>query len=86
MLHPDKARLRMLSKKKLIGYSKREAGMETGIMGILLRLLVFVYTLTPFSVLALLVFILGIESITYGAIRLFWAIKEDDLVWQFSGS
>ncbi|HII79611.1 MAG TPA: HdeD family acid-resistance protein [Methanosarcina sp.] len=47
----------------------------SGIMGILIGLLVFVYPLIPFAVLALFVIILGIGSIIYGAIRLVWALK-----------
>lgn len=47
----------------------------SGIMGIIIGLLVFVYPLTPFVVLTLFVIILGIWSIIYGIIKLFWALK-----------
>jgi uncharacterized membrane protein HdeD (DUF308 family) len=47
----------------------------SGIMGILIGLVVFVYPYSPFVVLAILVMILGIWSIIYGAIRLVWAFK-----------
>ncbi|AKB77594.1 putative membrane protein [Methanosarcina horonobensis HB-1 = JCM 15518] len=47
----------------------------SGIMGILIGLLVFVYPLSPFVVLAFFVIILGIWSIVYGAIRVVWALK-----------
>lgn len=47
----------------------------SGITGILIGLLVFSYPLTPFVVLALFIIVLGIGSIIYGAIRLFWALK-----------
>lgn len=47
----------------------------SGIMGILIGLMVFVYPFSPFVILALFVIILGIWSIVYGAIRLFWALK-----------
>lgn len=47
----------------------------SGVMGILIGLLVFVYPLSPFVVLTLFVIILGVWSIIYGAIRLFWGVK-----------
>ncbi|AKB37508.1 hypothetical protein MSSAC_2918 [Methanosarcina siciliae C2J] len=47
----------------------------SGVMGILIGILVFVYPYSPFVILALFVVILGILSIVYGAIKLFWALK-----------
>lgn len=47
----------------------------SGIMGILIGLVVIVYPFSPFVILAILVMILGIWSIIYGAIRLVWAFK-----------
>lgn len=47
----------------------------SGIMGILIGVIVFVYPFSPFVILALLVIILGILGIIYGAIRLAWAFK-----------
>jgi uncharacterized membrane protein HdeD (DUF308 family) len=47
----------------------------SGIMGILIGLVVFVYPYVPFVILAILVMIIGIWSIVYGAIRLVWAFK-----------
>lgn len=47
----------------------------SGTTGILIGLLVFVYPLSPFVILAFFIVILGIGSIIYGAVRLFWALK-----------
>jgi uncharacterized membrane protein HdeD (DUF308 family) len=47
----------------------------SGLLGIIVGVLVFVYPYIPFAILALLVIILGITSIAYGIIRLVWAVK-----------
>lgn len=47
----------------------------SGITGILIGLLVFVYPLSPFLVMALFIIVLGIGSIIYGVIRLVWSLK-----------
>ncbi len=47
----------------------------SGLMGILIGVIVFVYPFIPFAVLALFVALLGILSIVYGALRLVWAFK-----------
>jgi uncharacterized membrane protein HdeD (DUF308 family) len=47
----------------------------SGITGILIGLLVFVYPLSPFVILAFFIIILGIGSIIYGIIKLVWALK-----------
>jgi uncharacterized membrane protein HdeD (DUF308 family) len=47
----------------------------SGTFGILIGLAVFAYPFIPFVILAIFIIILGIGSIIYGAIRLFWALK-----------
>lgn len=47
----------------------------SGVIGILIGIVVFVYPYSPFVILSLFVIILGILSIVYGAIRLVWALK-----------
>ncbi|MGB9938696.1 HdeD family acid-resistance protein [Methanosarcina sp.] len=47
----------------------------SGVTGILIGTLVFVYPFSPFVVLTFLVVILGVGSIVYGVIRLAWAFK-----------
>lgn len=47
----------------------------SGVMGILIGIVVFVYPYSPFVILALLVIIIGIWSIIYGVIRLVWALN-----------
>jgi uncharacterized membrane protein HdeD (DUF308 family) len=47
----------------------------SGLIGILIGVIVFVYPNTPFVVLGLFVIILGILSIVYGVLRLVWALK-----------
>ena len=47
----------------------------SGLMGILIGVIVFVYPFIPFAVLALFVALLGILSIFYVALRLAWAFK-----------
>jgi uncharacterized membrane protein HdeD (DUF308 family) len=47
----------------------------SGIFGILIGLIVFVYPYTPFVILGFFVIILGIWSIVYGVIRFVWAVK-----------
>jgi len=47
----------------------------SGLMGILIGVIVFVYPYSPFVVLAFFVVILGVLSIIYGALRLVWAFK-----------
>ncbi|WP_440947517.1 HdeD family acid-resistance protein [Methanosarcina sp. T3] len=47
----------------------------SGVIGILIGVMVFVYPYSPFVILALFVIILGIWSIIYGAVRFVWALK-----------
>lgn len=47
----------------------------SGLMGILIGVIVFVYPFIPFAVLAIFVAFLGILSIVYGALRPAWAFK-----------
>jgi len=47
----------------------------SGVIGILIGVMVFVYPYSPFVILSFFVIILGIWSIIYGAIRLIWALK-----------
>jgi uncharacterized membrane protein HdeD (DUF308 family) len=47
----------------------------SGLIGILIGVIVFIYPNTPFVVLGFFVIILGILSIFYGVLRLVWALK-----------
>lgn len=47
----------------------------SGLLGIAIGALVFVYPYSPFVILSFLVIILGILSIIYGVLRLLWAFK-----------
>lgn len=47
----------------------------SGVTGILIGLLVFIYPFSPFVILAFLIMIVGTASIIYGLIRLGWALK-----------
>lgn len=47
----------------------------SGLLGIAIGALVFVYPYSPFVILSFLVVILGILSIIYGVLRLLWAFK-----------
>jgi uncharacterized membrane protein HdeD (DUF308 family) len=47
----------------------------SGLSGIIIGAIVFVYPYSPFVVLAFFVIILGVLSIIYGALRLVWAFK-----------
>lgn len=59
----------------LVDRENMEWKLLSGLLGIIIGVLVFVYPYSPFVILSLLVVILGILSIIYGVLRLTWAFK-----------